>query len=209
MNRYDLLRLIADTAYNIGFGAKKHFATFDIVTKVPGLMRIFSIAVGIYSLALDGLSSRFLSASFIILGITSLYISFYDSQKDKYEEAGVALIQLFNELKKLYFHVKETGDDVLPESIEKLTQIESKYYQLSMSKQILFSDWYTHYKFFWQHQIDWVDEQKHFKLFRDKIPLTFLIAVLFSSIALAWWILISGAVPFKQVILQSVERVSL
>jgi hypothetical protein len=205
MNRDDLLKLIADTAYNVGFGAKKHFATFDIVTKVPGLIRIFSIAVGIYSLALDALPNRFLSASFIILGIISLYISFYDSQKDKYEEAGIELIQLFNELKKLYFHVKEAGDDTLPESIEKLTQIENKYYQLSISKQILFSDWYTHYKFFWQYQIDWVEEQKHFKLFRDKIPLTFLIMVLFSSIALAWWIFTSGAIPFEQVILQSAE----
>jgi len=205
MNRDDLLKLIADTAYNIGFGAKKHFATFDIVTKVPGLIRIFSIAVGIYFLALDALPNRFLSASFIILGIISLYISFYDSQKDKYEEAGIALIQLFNELKKLYFHVKEAGDDTLPESIEKLTQIENKYYQLSISKQILFSDWYTHYKFFWQYQIDWVEEQKHFKLFTDKIPLTFLIMVLFSSIALAWWIFTSGAIPFEQVILQSAE----
>jgi len=205
MNRDDLLKLIADTAYNVGFGAKKHFATFDIVTKVPGLIRIFSIAVGIYSLALDALPNRFLSASFIILGIISLYISFYDSQKDKYEEAGIALIQLFNELKKLYFHVKEAGDDTLPESIEKLTQIENKYYQLSISKQILFSDWYTHYKFFWQYQIDWVEEQKHFKLFTDKIPLTFLIMVLFSSIALAWWIFTSGAIPFEQVILQSAE----
>ena len=205
MNRDDLLKLIADIAYNVGFGAKKHFATFDIVTKVPGLIRIFSIAVGIYSLALDALPNRFLSASFIILGIISLYISFYDSQKDKYEEAGIALIQLFNELKKLYFHVKEAGDDTLPESIEKLTQIENKYYQLSISKQILFSDWYTHYKFFWQYQIDWVEEQKHFKLFTDKIPLTFLIMVLFSSIALAWWIFTSGAIPFEQVILQSAE----
>lgn len=201
MNRNDLLKLIADTAYNVGFGAKKHLATFDIVVKIPGLIRIFSISVGIYSLALDGLSSRFLSASLIILGIISLYISFYDSQKDKYEEVGVSLIQLFNELKKLYFQVKEASDDDSPESIKKLTEIENKYYQLSISKQILFSDWYTHYKFFWQYQIDWVDEQKHFKLFRDKIPLSFLITVLFLSIALVWWLFISGVMSFEQVTL--------
>ncbi|MBD2000608.1 SLATT domain-containing protein [Leptolyngbya sp. FACHB-541] len=202
MNRDNLLKLIAETAYNVGFGAKKHLATFDIVVKVPGLIRLFSITVGIYSLAFNGLSSRFLSASLIILGIISLYISFYDSQKDKYEEVGVSLIQLFNELKKLYFHVKEADDDALPESIEKLTQIESEYYQLSISKQILFSDWYTHYKFFWQYQIDWLDEQKHFRLFRDKIPLSFLMMVLFLSIALAGWIFTSGAIPLEQVILR-------
>ena len=44
----------------------------------------------------------------------------------------------------------------------------------ALAMQILFSDWYAHYKFFWQYQIDWVDEQKKFKLFRDKLPLSFM-----------------------------------
>ena len=46
-----------------------------------------------------------------------------------------------------------------------------------MSKQILFSDWYAHYKFFWQHQIEWVDEQKKFDFFRDKVPLSLYVFI--------------------------------
>lgn len=34
MRRDDLLKHIADTGYNVGFGAKKHFATYDITDKV-------------------------------------------------------------------------------------------------------------------------------------------------------------------------------
>lgn len=178
MQRDDLLKAIAETGYNVGFGAKKHLATFDLVTKVPGYIRFFSISFGIYSLAFDNLSSRFLSASLIVLGVISLYISFYNSRKEEYEGAGVALIQLFNKLKKLYLRAKIVDDEEMPGIVEQLEAVENEYYSKSMSTQILFSDWYAHYKFFWEFQIDWVDEQKSFKLLRDKVPLTASISIL-------------------------------
>lgn len=190
MDRSDLLKTIAEKAYDIGFGAKKHMATYDIVVKVPGAIRLFSITVGIYSLAFDSISNKFLSASLVVLGVISLYISFYDSQKDKYESVGVKLIQLFNDLKKLYFQAKAAEEKDFPGILESVKDVENQYYEVSISKQILFSDWYTHYKFFWQYQIEWIDEQKKFKLFRDKVPLTFLLAVLVSLLALSWWIVV-------------------
>jgi hypothetical protein len=187
MNREDLLKTIAETGYNVGFGAKKHFATYDLVTKVPGYIRFFSISFGIYSLAFDNLSSRLLSASLIVLGVVSLYISLYDSQKDEYESAGKALIQLFNKLKTLYLRAKAANDGDTSKIVEDLKAIEAKYYADSISKQILFSDWYAHYKFFWEFQIDWVNEQKHFSLLRDKLPLTLSVTILLSLIAAAYW----------------------
>jgi hypothetical protein len=45
-----------------------------------------------------------------------------------------------------------------------------------MHKHIFLSDWYAHYKIFWQAQIDWVDEQLHFRFWRDKVPLTATVA---------------------------------
>lgn len=191
MNRSDLLKTIAEKAYDIGFGAKKHMATYDIVVKVPGAIRLFSITIGIYSLAFDSISNKFLSASLVVLGVISLYISFYDSQKDKYESVGVKLIQLFNDLKKLYFQAKEAEEGDFSRILESVKEVENQYYAISISKQILFSDWYTHYKFFWQYQIDWLDEQKQFKFFRDKIPPTFLIAVITGLLASLWWVVTS------------------
>jgi len=184
MKKDDLLKHIAETAYNVGFGAKKHFATYDIVDKTPGLISFSSMAFGIYALAFNGLSSNFLSASFIILGIIGLYISFYDSKKSNYERVGKELTKLFNELRKLYIHTKSADENILPQCEQKLRDIENRYYEVCISKQILFSDWYAHYKFFWQHQIDWVNEQIRFKLLRDKVPLTLLITVLVILIAL-------------------------
>lgn len=187
MDKDSLLKEIAETGYNVGFGGRKHFATFDIVDKTPGLISFFSMAFGTYALVFDGLSTEFLSASFVVLGIIGLYISFYDSRKGDYEKAGIALTRLFNELRQLYRSTKSANDDALPEHKEKLNDIETRYYETSISKQILFSDWFAHYKFFWQVQIDWIDEQKNFKFLRDKIPLTFSLTVVFTVIALILW----------------------
>jgi hypothetical protein len=187
MDRKELLKNIAETAYNVGFGAKKHFATFDIVDKIPGFISFFSTAFGTFALVFDELSAKSLSALLIVIGIIGIYISYYDSKKDDYEKAAIVLTKLFNELRKLYSSAKYADDSMFPQYELELRAIEDRYYENSLSKQILFSDWFAHYKFFWQLQIDWIDEQKHFKLFRDKIPITFSITVLVVSGCLIRW----------------------
>ena len=182
MNKDDLLRTIAETGYNVGFGAKKHFATYDIVAKVPGIIGIASTAVGIFALFLDFLSTKHLSATFIVFGVAGLSISHYDHKKERYADAGTKLTQLFNQIKALYFNVKATDTDDLQRFEDELVDIERVFNSECISGQILFSDWYAHYKFFWQHQIDWVEEQKHFRLFRDKVPLSFMLAILLVSV---------------------------
>ena len=178
------MKSIADTGYNVGFGAKKHFATFDIVQKTPGWIAFLSLAIGVFALVYEPLSNKFVGASVVVLGIAGLYVSLYDTEKLAYEKYGVKLTQLFTKLRDLYRDVKSlSNDSEIPIFQDRLKAIEEEYYGTGTSKQILFSDWYAHYKFFWQHQIDWIDEQKHFRLFRDKLPLTFMI-VAFATIIL-------------------------
>ena len=55
MNREGLLRSIAETGYNVGFGAKKNFATHDVVQKAPGLIGFLSLAVGVFALIYEPL----------------------------------------------------------------------------------------------------------------------------------------------------------
>ncbi|MGN4111522.1 SLATT domain-containing protein [Burkholderia gladioli] len=179
MQKDALLKNIATTGYNVGFGAKKHFATFDLVDKTPGWIGFVSTAFGIYALVFDSLSTKFLSATFVIIGIIALYITFYDSKKSSYETTAVELTKLFNQLRSLYRKVQSTTDPDLSSYEQQLADIEKVYYSLCISKQIAFSNWYAHYKFFWEHQIDWIDEQKNFTFFRDKLPLSFLVAALF------------------------------
>lgn len=182
MKKDDLLKQIADVAYNVGFGAKKHFATYDMVEKAPGLIAFCSMGVGIFGLVIDILSAKLLSAAFLVLGIAGFYVERYNADKDKYAEKGSALTQLFNDLKTLFYKVKSSvSGDLSNEEIE-LKGILDTYYDNCIHKQILLSDWYAHYKFFWQHQIDWIGEQKQFKFWRDKVPLSLTI---FISILLA------------------------
>lgn len=76
MNKQDLLKLIADAGYNVGFGAKKHFATFDIVDKAPGWIGFFSMSIGVLALFVDFCSSKEMSAFLIVLGVAGLYANF-------------------------------------------------------------------------------------------------------------------------------------
>ncbi|WP_417507674.1 SLATT domain-containing protein [Marinomonas gallaica] len=190
MKKDDLLRSIAQKGYDVGFGAKKHFASYDIIEKAPGLIGFLSMTFGIISLAVENSPTKLISSGFVVLGVIGLYVSMRDHEKAEYEQCGVALTKLFNELKALYLHVKATDEHTdFTDFAAKLSELESKYYNSCMSKQILLSNWYAHYKFFWEHQIDWIDEQLKFGLFRDKVPLSlwFLSLCTLSALGYFWF----------------------
>ncbi|AZM96092.1 SLATT domain-containing protein [Vreelandella venusta] len=164
---------IAEKAYDVGFGAKKNLATYDIIEKAPGWISFISLAVGILSLIIEPLSGKIVSATLLILGITVLYIEPYRHEKQKYMDAGDRATQIFNSLKTLCRKVEDKDDDDDFQSEEQeLNSLESEFYSTSVKKQIFLSDWYAHFKFFWQFQISWIEKHRKFKLFRDKIPLS-------------------------------------
>ncbi|MDX9744883.1 MAG: SLATT domain-containing protein [Arcobacteraceae bacterium] len=180
MTKNDLLKQIAESAYNVGFGAKKSFATFDIVEKIPGILNFCALSIGILALFIDELNIKTVSASLIIFGVIGIYISKYDDQKDEYAKSGSKITELFNELKSLYHSVKAKPDNTnFDEDISKLKEIENKFYSISISKQILFSDWYAHYKFFWQWatHIKWLETELKLNLWENKMPLSFIVFI--------------------------------
>lgn len=173
MTKQELLKYIAIAGYDVGFGAKKHFASYDIIEKGPGWLGFISLIGGVYSLFVPLWASTHVAAIFVIFGVASLYIGFYGSDKARYEEAGKELTQGFQDLQVVYQTVKS-----MPEGADFSTQlthvkdIRSRVLSKSISKQIFLSDWYAHYKFFWIAQIDWIHEARPFRFWRDKIPLT-------------------------------------
>jgi len=179
MNQESLLKLIADTGYNAGFGAKKHFASYDMIEKLPGLIGLLSISVGVLALIKPDLSTNDISAVVLILGVIGLYISQHSSDKDQLSKAGVELTDIFDQLKILYHRVKIKTNDDFSEELQQFEKLQKAYSAQSMPSQLVLSDWYAHYKFFWQHQIEWLDEQKKFSFWRDKIPLSFTLTCLF------------------------------
>lgn len=171
MSQQELLKLIAESGYNVGYGAKKHFATAEFTDKLPGWIGFLSLAVGVLGLVFPALSEKLPSAMLIIFSVASLYMSFYD--KNAYMKAGEDLTQSFQALRSLYAQVKS-----MP-STSDFTAVEAEYVRIrsaangaGLSRQIFLSDTAAHYKFFWQQQIGWIEEQITFRFWRDKIPLS-------------------------------------
>lgn len=177
MNKDNLLKLIAESGYNLGYGAKKHFATFDLVEKLPGWLGFLAFAIGIFALFTPPLASNEMSAVLLIFGIATFYINSYNAEKAQYEESGKCLTDSYNKLRSLYYEVKSLADDSnFSEYVARHEKLYEEAFMHTLSKQIFLSDWYAHYKFFWQQQTEWIDEQKNFTFLRDKIPLSFSVA---------------------------------
>lgn len=192
MQKETLLKLIAETAYNAGYGAKKHFATYDLIEKLPGWVALLSAAAAILALFIPAFEAKWVSATFIIISIGAGNIMLYDRDKTKYAEVGSALTERFHELRFLYHEVKTQPDGAdLPDHAERHAAIQTAVLKTNVAKQIFLSDWYAHYKFFWQQQIGWVDEQLQFTLLRDKVPLSFTVAVILAVLGAICW-LVSG-----------------
>jgi hypothetical protein len=192
MNKDSLLKLIATTGYNVGFGAKKHFATLDMVEKLPGWIGLASLAAGILSLFVPQFEDKFVTAAFTIIGVASITFNTYNDSKDQYVKNGKALTASFHELRVLYETVKSqsAGADLTP-FIAQHEQIQQAALGYGMSKHIFLSDWYAHIKFFGQSQTDWMDEQLHFKFIKDKVPFGAKIAIITAVVVL-------GAVALKK-----------
>ena len=142
---------------------------------MPGLVAFVAIVFGIYGLVWEVLAGKVFAATLAIIGVIGVYVMTYDERKNDYNNVGRELTILFNRLRDLYRTAKSCPDVELDRIAQERAEIEVEFYRLAISRQILLSDWYAHYKFFWQHQIDWIDEQKKFRLFRDKLPLSFMV----------------------------------
>lgn len=186
MTREQLLKLIAIAGYDIGFGAKTHFSTMDIVEKGPGWLGAISLVGGIYGLFVPIFATQHLAAIFVVFGVASLYIGFYSTEVGRYADAGKKLTAFFHELHTLHGAVASLphGADASA-YVQRYEDIRSNANAVGISKQIFLSDWYAHYKFFWQMQIDWINDSRPFNFWRDKIPLSAYIFLILMITAFA------------------------
>tara|TARA_R110002060_G_scaffold22516_2_gene30539 strand:- start:6783 stop:7421 length:639 start_codon:yes stop_codon:yes gene_type:complete len=181
MDNNNLKKHIAETAYNVGYSAKLHFASFEMIEKLPGLISFISMAFGIYALAFSELSTKLMSCTLLVLGLIGLYITMKNGDKANYETKGIKLTDLFNELKHLMLEAEHQSPDT--EIVNnKLQDIEARYNQSCASHHIMFANWFAHYKFFWEQQIGWIDNYRPFGFFRDKIPLTLWVTLIVTTL---------------------------
>ena len=178
MNKQELLKSIAQSGYNIGFGAKKHFATYDLYRVFPRTISFLVLAIGIFQLTCiykDTISNSywndFMAVIIIIAALLSLIIDLVGYNKNEIAKKAKDLIGLFNQLRVLYYQVKGTDStNDIEIYLRQLKDIEEEAKNIALSDLAIGINIYTHWSFFGgSTQIDWIDEQLKFKC-SDKFP---------------------------------------
>lgn len=210
LGKDELLKELAINGYNVGFGAKKNFATYDIISKVPGIIGLIGLLIGVGQLAYpDSPFNTGISTVLVMASIVALTINPYLENKEKYNERGVEMTQLYNQLRQLYLDVKGSSATEFEIEVLEMEAIMGRFYQISMSSQIFGSDWYAHYKFFSQHQIEWIDEQKRFRFWKDKVPTSFVWFIIGFIVVIPLWIYIfKGELPFVGSIIRGICKLA-
>lgn len=76
MTKEMVLKSIATNGYNIGFGAKKNFASYDIIMKLPSWIGFITLALGIIQLGYPVIGNcKWLSTILILVSVAALYIN--------------------------------------------------------------------------------------------------------------------------------------
>ena len=160
----DLLKKIAAKGYTISYAANLNFATYDIVKKTPGRIAFLTIVAGILGLGWAELTARWVSVAVLIFGVANI---------DSYKKRGVSNTDQWNKLNNLYLRVKVMDENAdFSQVLTEYEAIDKEFNDGSEPDQIIFSNWYAHFKLFCEKDVSWMDEQLHFGLWRDKIPET-------------------------------------
>lgn len=176
MTKGTLLKSIAETGYNVGFGAKRHFVTYDTYRIVPKLFSIITLIIGVFQLTniyktnITGNIAEWCSFLLIGVGLIALVVDLRSKSLEDYNVVGKELQGLYNRLRLLYNQVKgsQEGIDFTVE-INELKNIEMRFREISVSEQATATHILTNVRFFTETQTDWLDEQLHFSI-RDKFP---------------------------------------
>lgn len=186
-----LLEQIASEGFNVGYSASLHFATFDLVTKLPTAVTVVSFAAGVLGLAYPDFTSKLPSAILLTIGFCMHYIRDYESRLNEYESAGIALNNLYKSLHDLAIEVESITDrdkSAIETARARLASIRSDASKINVSPQVFGASWKAHHRFFWVIDSTWVQKNRSppITLF-DKAPLSFFI--LLGTIAAAMLLL--------------------
>lgn len=167
------------------------------MTKFPEYVSIISFVIGILGLVWAYFTTLYMSVTLLIFSFIGIVISKFDGNPSKYSEEGKKETELFNQLKTLYMEVKglEENEDTTEYS-NTLARIENDFYESTISNQIWFSNWYAHYKFFCEMNIAWIDEELHFKWWKDKVPGTLKALIVLCFIFLIIYVVYKAKIHF-------------
>ncbi|MFD6442802.1 SLATT domain-containing protein [Peribacillus sp. NPDC060186] len=187
MDKEYLLKELANNGHSVGLGAKKHFASYDIIQIFPGYISMIGLLIGVCQLAYQeanytkGISTILIMASILALTISTR------ADKESYNQVGKNLTKTFNKLRVLYYKVKKSPQPMFTTEVKEMRDLLKDLKFKNRSQQIFGSDSWAHYKFFssYKEEIDWIKEQKNFK-WKDKVPKSFLWFVFICLLVAVW-----------------------
>ncbi|MBU8803368.1 SLATT domain-containing protein [Bacillus spizizenii] len=185
MEKRTIKKSIAQTAYNIGFGGKKHFLTYDIYRVFPRLISILTTIIGVFQLSIwyesinNDKGKDFFSISIIAIGIIGLVLDLISDNKEKYNLAGRELLDYFNELRDMYNLIdNDVSDEILQSTEQRRKEIVIEAKHISISNQAILTHWLTNISFFKSMQSQWIVKELDLK-FKDKYPFLHFETIIF------------------------------
>ncbi|AEF94469.1 hypothetical protein Desca_1620 [Desulfotomaculum nigrificans CO-1-SRB] len=139
MDKYSLLKSLAEKGYNIGFGARKTFLSYGIYSKIPRFLSLCTVFVGVYQMTtryknLNPGTQEIVSVIIICIGILALILDAGSKDKEHYNQVGKQLASLYNELQTMYNTVKNMDDHADFSPFEKrMKEIEAEVHRIAIS----------------------------------------------------------------------------
>lgn len=161
MTRDELNYYIAKTAYKVGIGAQKHFATYDIVLMVPLIISLGTLTIGVLGFIATNFTSNAANAFLVILGIINLYISnsYYYVENEKYKNIAIELNKILIDIERIYLLANVNDESDNTEIIEKLNKLEDRFLEISLANQIIFAGTIAKYRFSRKSSKKWIMEE--------------------------------------------------
>jgi hypothetical protein len=99
MTEQTVTKQIAREYYNVIYGAKLNFASFDTCDKLPSLINFLSLALGIlalciFALSFESFNNKILASFLLIASVVGLMLKPRDMQKEKYLDALTAISKI-------------------------------------------------------------------------------------------------------------------
>lgn len=193
MEKNKLKRRVAEVAYNVIFGAKRHFSSYDIAEKFPVFFGLITAIAGIYFLAYKSNYSDAVSFILIAIGLGVSYLSFYSTEdKKNFVKVGRDLTEKYNRLRSIHEKIDGANSNELIALEQELNLINKEFHETSIYKQVFGSDIYAHYKLFGESQPKWLEDELSLTFCKDKIPFSIkffifiLILILFLCLICNW-----------------------
>lgn len=171
MDKKDFLKTLAQKGYDIGFGAKKNFSSYDIINKLPSWVGFTSLVIGIIQIAYKNIPfDKELSILLIFVGVAIMYIDVFKAKADDFNNEEIRLTRIFNSTRDLYFLAKSDNNFDYQNYEIRYQNLLNDFYSQTISKQVFMSQWFAHYKLFYEMQVEWIEEELKLKFFKDKVP---------------------------------------